>query len=665
MIRQFSPFRRSSWGPSLLVGVVLALAMVGVRHAGYFERSELIAYDWVATSGAHSSPPESRIVLIGITEHDIQAIGEWPIPDVLLAESLSRLLTYQPRAIGIDIHRGFPVGVGEEKLRSTLLRHPNMVMAMKHGGNGQVPVPPPAFLQGTEQVGFNDLLVDRDGVVRRGLLFLDDGQTVVYSLPLRLALLFLKKEGITPRPDTIHPEYLRLGLATLAPLESNTGGYANVDARGYQILLRLNAPSTMIPSYPLSALLNDQIDPEAIKDRVVLVGVTAESVPDVFHVPSSLLNTGPEPVEYGVQIHAHIVRQLLASALDGLSPIHSAGEQSEAWWILLWSTLGSACGVLSTSLWRFALFTSTGLIGLLCIVLIAFLQGWWIPLIPPGLAWVASAALVTGYMVSQEKKHRSLLMNLFSRHVSSDVAEAVWQRRHEFWHEGRPRSQELVATVLFSDLQGFSGVSEKLTPQALMEWLNRHMEMMATLVMKHGGVVDDYFGDGLKADFGVPVPRHGEAEIRRDAMNAIMCAIEVEAELRCLNETWQEQKLPESTIRIGICTGPVVAGSLGSAHRLKYTTIGDTVNIASRLESLKMDSQESAASPCRILIAESTWRYVKEEFDTVRLGEVTLKGKQEPITVFRVTGKVSSNQPGSSAPSSHKAAASASHWTAF
>ena len=206
---------------------------------------------------------------------------------------------------------------------------------------------------------------------------------------------------------------------------------------------------------------------------------------------------------------------------------------------------------------------------------------------------------------------------------------------------GRPRSQKLIVTVLFSDLRGFTSVSEKMDPQALMDWLNTYMEAMAQLVIEHGGVIDDYTGDGLKADFGVPLARTTEAEIGRDAVNAVNCALAMERELNRLNALWQEQHLPTGGMRIGIFTGAVVAGSLGSAQRLKYTTVGDTVNTAARLESFDRDlvDPDVTSSPCRILIGEATLRYVGRQFKTQRVGEASLKGKDQKITIYRVVGR--------------------------
>ena len=625
----------------LLVGLFVGIAVLLVRMTSVLEPWELLAYDWSLKARPSVKALESRITLIGITEEDIQAMGRWPLTDAMLARALDKLLQYQPRAIGVDIYRDIPVPPGQDALESVLTTHPNIIMVMKFGRDAHARVNPPAVLRGTDQIGFNDLLVDRDGIVRRGLLFMDEGEEIATSFPLRFALQYLQAEGITPQPDAVNPQYLRLGQTSFRPLEPNDGGYVGVDARGYQVLLDYVGAGRPVPSYPLSALLSGQIAREAVRDKVVLVGVTATSVPDVFNIPYSAAPVSGHTTVYGVLIHAAMANQLLAAALDGLSPLSTLSELQETLWILMWGLLGGLIGYLGRSTLRFLVLTISGLVLLGLIAQAAMMKGWWIPLIPPALAWFMSAALITAYLVSKEKKERATLMQLFSRHVSPEVAETIWQQRHQFWEGGRPRSQNVMLTVLFSDLEGFTSVSEKMDAQGLLDWTNAFIEVMAEVVMKHGGIVDDYFGDAIKANFGVPLARTSEAELRLDAMNAVNCALAMEREMWRINEVCQERQLPTARMRIGIFTGPAVAGSLGSAQRLKYTTIGDSINIAARLESFGKDTWEPnpGESPCRILIGESTLRYLDQQFKTQWIGELSLKGKQDKVTVYRLIGR--------------------------
>jgi adenylate cyclase len=265
---------------------------------------------------------------------------------------------------------------------------------------------------------------------------------------------------------------------------------------------------------------------------------------------------------------------------------------------------------------------------------LAFLRQWWIPVVPPVLAYLVSGVLVTVYMSSREKKDRAMLMQLFSKHVSRQVAETIWQEREQIIRHGRPLSRKLTITSFFSDLRGFTSVSEELDPQNLMEWLNRYLETMTHVIMDHGGVVDDYAGDGIKANFGAPLQTGGAIGIAQDAVNAVKCALAMGREVNRLNDLWQGNGYPSLGIRIGIYTGPAVAGPLGSPERMKYTTVGDTVNTASRLESY--DKAFAKDVMCRILIGESTLHYVGRLFKTERIGEVSLKGKKTKITVYRV-----------------------------
>jgi len=204
--------------------------------------------------------------------------------------------------------------------------------------------------------------------------------------------------------------------------------------------------------------------------------------------------------------------------------------------------------------------------------------------------------------------------------------------------EGLPRPQELTATVLFTDLVGFTTISEQFgDPGKLMLWLNEYMEVMTSCVMNHRGLVDKYMGDSIMSVFGVPVARTSEEEISRDAIDAIRCAMAMGTRLADLNSRWKEQNLPTVRMRVGIFTGHLIGGCIGSRRqRIEYTVTGDTVNIASRLESF--NKQFDSENICRILIGESTWRYSCEQFLCRELGSMELRGKGQRVEVYQVLG---------------------------
>ncbi|MDR4498990.1 MAG: adenylate/guanylate cyclase domain-containing protein [Candidatus Scalindua sp.] len=639
---------RSPLSISLLVSILVFFTITGLRSTGRLEYLELATYDWFIRLSPKDKDPvsHSRIVLITISERDIHNQGRWPLTDSTIAKVLKTLTIYQPRAIGLDIYRDIPVPPGSEELDEILTQNSHIVTVMKFGNDVEIGIPPPKAHENTDQIGFNDIIVDPGGIVRRSLIFLDDGKTISYSFALRLALLYLQEEGITPQPDGSNPQHIRLGkTTTIRPFESNDGGYVGADARGYQFLLDFKETQNTFPSITLTDLLSGKIEPEIIKDKIVMIGVTAEGVKDFFYTPYSRDSSNNQQVS-GISLHAHMVSQLLRTSLAGDTYILTMNDWLEWLWILVWSVIGGFTGLKIRSPWRFSLLATSVILFHACIVYFAFLSKWWIPFVPSAIAWFLSAVVVTPYISKLEKEQRALLMHLFSRHVSKEIADVVWKQRDQFLEGNRPRSQKITATVLFTDLKGFTSVSEKMEPQALMNWLNTYMETMAQLVVEHGGVIDDYAGDGLKANFGVPLPRNSETEISQDAVNAVNCALAMELKMNQLNTRWQEQNLPTTGMRIGIFTGSIVAGSLGSAQRLKYTTIGDTANIASRLESL--DNNTLDMSPpetgCRILIGEATLRYLNHQFVTLKVGETTLKGRSEKIGVYRIVGQNGSLQ---------------------
>lgn len=618
---------------ALLLSLLVASAVVALRTNGSLETLELTAYDWFIRLAPKAGEPDSRITIIMITEDDIQSQGRWPLTDEVLARALGILLKDRPRAIGLDIFRDIPVPPGKEELEAVFIENPHIIGAMKFGERG---VPALPSIRSTDQVGFNDIVVDPGGIVRRGLLFLDDGQEVYYSFSLRLALLYLQAEGIVPQPDAINPQHIRLGNTTIPPFESSNGGYVHADTRGYQFLLDYQASGAPFQSYSFGQLMSSEIRPAAIRDKIVLIGVNAQSVKDFFYTPLSRGLAETQQVS-GIVLHGHIMNQLLRFGLDGVSPLSSMGNGQGISWIFLWGISGGLIGFWARSAGRVSIAMLAGLGILFLSAYLAYLNRVWIPLVPPLLSFSVTASIATAYMANQEKKERLLLMQLFSKHVSREIAASIWQQREQFLKGGRPRSQKLPATVFFSDLKGFTSASEKMDPEQLMEWLNTYMESLARQIMEHGGVIDDYAGDGIKANFGVPLPRLTDDEIRKDAVNAVRCSLALEKDIERLNDHWKAKGLPPAGVRVGIFTGPVVAGPVGSSDRLKYTTVGDTVNIAARLESY--DREVAGDLPCRILIGESTLQYLENGFRTERIGEVGLKGREGKITVYQVLGE--------------------------
>ena len=630
------------WVVASLVALAVAAAVIGLRAVKVLEPGELGTYDAFlrARAAARERGADPRILIVTVTERDIQDLGAWPLPDGILARTIEALRALGPRAIGLDIYRDVPVPPGSADLDEALRRDQRVIVVTKFAEGSSSGVRPPAALKGTEQVGFNDVVVDPGGTVRRALLFLDDGQTVLYSFPLRLALLYLEKEGAGLGADPADETMVRLGRTTIRPLGPRDGPYVSLDAGGYQFMADFRGGHEQFERVTLGGVLRGEVNANTVRDRIVLIGVSADSVKDDFYTPLRGRFGSKQQVP-GVDVHAHFISQLLDIAVEGRRPLGTPPEWAKWLWIAAVSGLGVLLGVWSLKPWRLALAVGVGLLVIVAIGFVVFRAGWWWPVVPPGLAWIGATALVVGYQSYRESVERGMLMRLFSQHVSKEVAEAIWREREQFAHGGRPAPRSLTVTALFTDLTGFTTVSENVGPEALMEWLNEYMDVMAQEISRHDGVIRQYAGDSIIALFGVPVPRSSEEEISRDAANAVRCALGMEQRLLELNERWRVAGRPVTGMRIGIFTGPAVSGTLGSRERWEYVVVGDTMNTASRLESFDKElyPPDPMTRPCRILIGASTLDHLGTMFHAEWVAEAHLKGKEQLVGIYRIVGQ--------------------------
>ena len=669
--------RRLRGLPAAAVAVLLAFGtcglVLGLRAAGWLEPLELRAYDACLRLLPRDDVATPPVVVIGIDEADIQALRDYPIRDGKLADLLAELLKHGPRAVGLDIYRdiqvpGGPEGAADRERLAAVLLGDRRVVCIRHLGSApEDEVGPPPELAprelGWDRVGFNDVPPDPDGVVRRALLVhADHGGQSHWSFAYLLAGLYLagdqvalEAEGGPPAervvvynydvPDNA-PPVARGGFPRLRPGE---GGYALADAGGFQLLPDFRARG--FRTFPLRAVLpevNDaaarkaaqMLTAEDVRDKVVLIGMTAKSVPDRVLTP-----TGPGA---GVEFHAAVVGQLIRAGRGAGSPVRGWSDWLEPMWVLLWCLLGAGLALAVRSPWALLPAVAAGLAAVAAAGAGGMAAGWWVPTVPPALGWSASAFAVTGYLSRRERADREAMHVLLARHVSAEIAAEIWRRRQELLEHGRLPAREAVATVLFTDIRGFAALSEATEPRQLMDWLNQYMAAMVAAVHDNGGVVYKYIGDAIMAVFGVPIPR-AEGQEAEDATNAVRCALQMRKTLGRLNAGWARSGRAEPVcMRVGIYSGRVVAGSLGSADRLEYTVIGRVVNTASRLEGFGKELPEDpevAAGGCRILIGEPTWRLLGSRFRTKFLGDAKVKGIPNPVPIYGVIEQARGEEP--------------------
>ncbi len=344
---------------------------------------------------------EPRIVVVTIDEQDINNVGQSPIHDRTLARVIKNIKVHKPNAIALDIFRDLPVAPGNQDLIKVFNSTPNLYVVEKVIGES---VSPPATIN-RQQVGFADQIVDSDGKIRRGLLSLvgNDKQTR-FSLSTKLAFHYLQARGIKLEP--INNNRYRLGKATFERFNSNNGGYVRADQGGYQILLNYWGTEANFKQYSLTEVINNKIAPEDIKDRLILIGSTAESIKDFFYTPYSQgWFRSPQKMP-GVFIQANITSQIVSAAIDNRPLLYTHSEFLEFLWILVWSFIGA---MISWSLRTFRgiafyLFLAATVLIIICYT--AFLSGWWLPLVPSLLTLIAT---VITLIIIRDKQRETLM----------------------------------------------------------------------------------------------------------------------------------------------------------------------------------------------------------------------------------------------------------------
>ncbi len=608
--------------------IAVSIVLLGVRHLGGLQPLELIAFDQLVRLRPKETAPDPRILVITITEKDIQQQKQWPLSDKVLAQLLSKLQAGKPTVIGLDLYRNIPIEPGHNELVAQL-KQPNLIAIQSINtlaGTSPPPDVPP------NRIGFSDLPIDQDDVIRRNVLFAESESGVLYSFSLRLALAYLEQQGIKPQSSKSNPNDLQLGTAVFEKLKENSGGYQAAEADGYQILLNYRSAQNVVRQVSLSEFLDGWLDSSWVKDKIVIIGSTAPSLKDMFSTPYSpaLKENHKMP---GVVVHSQMVSQILDAATGKRPLFWFWSEWAEVVWIIGWIVMGGILGRVTYHPLALSIGVSVGLGACAITCFYLFTSGGWVPLASPALGFVLTAGTVVTYRAYQAQQKQQIVMKLLGQNTSPQIAQTLWQGRDRLLKSGKLPGVSLMATMMFADIKDFSTISEQMPPEALLEWLNELLDVITQEVLNRQGIVNKFTGDGVMVAFGVPTSRLDTREIAQDARAAVACASAISERLEEMNENWQHLGLPVIQMRIGIFTGPVIAGSLGGKDRLEYGVIGDSVNIAARLESCEKHRQPTN---CRILIGYETLVHLQGQCEVEPWGLLALKGKQQMVDVYRV-----------------------------
>ncbi len=436
--------RRISWvhfPTVLLTSLFVTGALVGLKSIGRLQSLELAAFDQMVR--LHSQQAiDPRLLVVEITEQDIQNQKRWPLSDEVIAQALQQLQQHQPKVIGLDLYRDVFQPPGTEQL-SKQLQADNLIAVTHYGF-----VPPPQGVP-PERIGLIDLLSDPDNVIRRNLLYARVNSEELYSFGLRLSLHYLADQNLAFQ---VKPDSLNIGNTVFEKLQANSGGYQLPDseAKGWQILLRYRS-EPIAREVTLTEVLNGEIDPAWVQDKIVLIGTTAPSIKDIFPTPYSSAKT-QDYLMAGVVLHAQMVSQILSSVLDDQPLFWFWNQSIEGLWIWVWSLGG---GIL---VWRLHHPLKLGLSvtftigGLWSICFLTFTQAGWIPFFAPTIGVILSSGIVLAYKV------------LYS--ISYDPLTGLPNRTQLTKHirklNQKQNLQHSLFAVLFLDLDRFRIINQGL-----------------------------------------------------------------------------------------------------------------------------------------------------------------------------------------------------------
>jgi diguanylate cyclase (GGDEF)-like protein len=428
--------------------------VIGVRQTGNLQPLELAVYDRLILLGG-DRPADPRLVIIGISEDDLRRAKTFPLPDRMIAKSLEKLQQHHPKVIGLDIYRD-NLKSSEEASLEKQLSAPNVIVIRKGGGQEADRVLPPSIVA-DDRVGFSDLIMDIDGVIRRYLLYVKvklpdrENHQFFQSFALRVASKYLGERAL-PIRDTLHA--LQLGATTIEDLPLDAGGYQMTpDAGlGWQTLLEYRSSQKVAREISLTHLLEGKFDPSWIRDRIVLIGYTAPSAKDIFITPYSFLEPNrakpdtPSHLMPGVTIHAQMISQILRLVLEGHPPIWFLPEWGEWLWIGCWSLLGGLIVWWYDRPLSSLVAVAIAIGGLWGICVLVFSWSGWLPVIPPTIG-----LLMTGTLILGQKTYYSLYHDLLTDLPNRRSFIRDLERKNTFSATSRPNA----IAVLLLDIDRF------------------------------------------------------------------------------------------------------------------------------------------------------------------------------------------------------------------
>jgi adenylate cyclase len=557
-----------------------------------------------------SKAPSPNIVIVGVDDSTLETYGRWADwPRSLHAEAIDNLSQAGAKVIGFDVIFA-DSSPDDEMLATAMAEADNIVLAAV----GTEPVsqagaeitydnfllPIASLEQAASNIGHANVIPDGDGTVRRLPLIVKSSSGQVYP-SLTLAVLYRLFSMPLPQEYPLKNSTVNL-LARDIPIDTS-----------YYLRINFSADTEKRPYISYSDVIGGNFDPSLVENKIVLIGMTATGEPDTWGIPSS---TGKVS---GVFIHAAAMDTILTTRFLTESSIFItlmimlllvgitafALPRCGTWY---WTDIAKGAGITG------GLFVACLMAGFFAFDR-GYILGLFYPLLLLPVVYVGNVL----YMVVMEQSDKRFVKELFGRYISPQIAKEIVSRADA--GDLRLGGEEREVSVLFADIRGFTQISEQLSPEDVVRILNTYLSIVADSVVQHDGIVNKFAGDNIMAVWNAPQsqPEH--------ALLAVRAAWEAQQKLVELQQS-DEQRLPVQ-FGIGINTGIALAGNVGSAGRTEYTVIGDSVNTASRICS---------STPAgEVWIGAETYNQTKDYLETEQLEPQSFKGKEAPITVYRVT----------------------------
>jgi adenylate cyclase len=472
----------------------------------------------------------------------------------------------------------------------------------------------PKIAEAAASYGFFNIDPDADGTIRRALLVIRYQDLDFFpSLDLQVLRQYenIPDQQIAAYINEHGLERIQFGDHDLRPWKDGSA------------LINYVGPYHSYPHYSMVDVLQGSVPPDAFRDKIVFFGATALAIGDLRNTPFK-----QDSAYMGVEVHANVLDNLLHTSEPGRTFL-IRGFNEEIVDIAFIILFGLGLGLLFG---RTRPLTATLMVLAVLAAFFGFIYfgfarwGRWYSFVVPAATLVASYASITSFRVITEEREKRKIRRTFSQYLSPGVIALIEKDPNEYI---RPGGEVKDLTVMFSDIRDFTTLSEGLSPDDLVNLLNQYLSAMTDILFRNLGTLDKYIGDAIMAFWGSPFPQPDHAA------RACTCALEMIASLEKLNQKWVEQGGRPIAIGIGLNTGPVNVGNMGSDKRLAWTVMGDNVNLASRLEGMTKQYRS------RVIISESTYGQVADQFVAREVDRIRVKGKKLPVVIYELLAKIS------------------------